>query len=248
MTLYINDGEHPTVYRSKRKLTEPNQDYTKFDRLSEWMEEQQKVNRSLKRSNSFLNQLYERQDHIQTQMDTQVKELVAKQHSQDQFKQDVLERLRMLDNKSSQLEEWLKSEEHAREDLIYQVKSINESNKEIINKITDQKVSNDELIDQLNQIVNAHEEMSEQLMYFDQNQQEMSEQVQRQEALMEKLNRQMLNFRSILYERSHHLAEKIEDQHEMTSSYVHQLMTGSDKPLTMVMTKKEQEKDQKDSM
>ncbi|WP_017185042.1 coiled-coil domain-containing protein [Alkalibacillus haloalkaliphilus] len=248
MTLYINDGEHPTVYRSKRKVSAHNQDYTKFDRLSEWMEEQQKVNRSLKRSNSFLNQLYERQDHIQTQMDTQVQELVTKQHSHDQFKQDVLERLRMLDNKSSQLEEWLKTEEHAREDLIDQVKSINESNKEIINKITDQKVSNDELIDQLNQIVSAHEEMSEQLKHFDENQKEMSEQVQRQEALMEKLHRQMLNFRSILYERSHHLAEKIEDQYEITSSYVHQLMTGSDKPLTMVMTKKEQETDQKDSM
>jgi hypothetical protein len=56
-----------------------------------------------------------------------------------------------------------------------------------------------------------------------------------QEALTEKISRQLNHIRSILFERTNYLAEKIDAGYKVTSSYVYKLMTSSDKPLTFLM-------------
>src|SRR5699024_12866080 len=63
----------------------------------------------------------------------------------------------------------------------------------------------------------------------------MLDRLENQEALMEKFHRQISEFRSILFERSSFLAEKIEDSYNLTSSYFYQLVSGSDTPLTLYM-------------
>lgn len=57
----------------------------------------------------------------------------------------------------------------------------------------------------------------------------------RQEALTEKIFRQINHIRSILFERTNYLAEKIDEGYKITSSYVYNLMTGSDQPITFYL-------------
>ncbi|MBI0577134.1 hypothetical protein IEC97_07155 [Neobacillus cucumis] len=66
----------------------------------------------------------------------------------------------------------------------------------------------------------------------------------RQEALTEKILRQINHIRSILFERTNYLATKIEDGYKVTSTYVYKLMTGSDQPLSFLLRndKKEESK------
>jgi predicted nucleic acid-binding Zn ribbon protein len=64
-----------------------------------------------------------------------------------------------------------------------------------------------------------------------------------QEALTEKIFRQLNHIRSILFERTNYLAEKIDEGYKITSSYVYKLMTGSDQPITFyLMNNKKEEK------
>lgn len=64
-----------------------------------------------------------------------------------------------------------------------------------------------------------------------------------QEALTEKIARQLNQIRSILFERTNYLAEKIDEGYKLTSSYVYNLMTGSDQPITLyLMNSKKGEK------
>ncbi|MFZ7944713.1 hypothetical protein [Neobacillus sp. 19] len=66
-----------------------------------------------------------------------------------------------------------------------------------------------------------------------------------QEALLDKLARQVNHIRSILFERTNYLAERIEDGYKVTSSYVYKLMTGSDQPLTFFLMNHKKEEPQK---
>ena len=42
MALFMNNEQHPNVFKSRVKITEPNQKLFQRDYLAEWMEEQQK--------------------------------------------------------------------------------------------------------------------------------------------------------------------------------------------------------------
>lgn len=53
-----------------------------------------------------------------------------------------------------------------------------------------------------------------------------------QEALLDKLGRQLNHVRSILFERTNYLVDKIDEGYKLTSSYVYKLMTGSEQPFT----------------
>ncbi|MCL6572457.1 MAG: hypothetical protein K6T88_12360 [Bacillus sp. (in: Bacteria)] len=66
-----------------------------------------------------------------------------------------------------------------------------------------------------------------------------------QEALIEKISRQLNHIRSILFERTNYLATKIDDGYKITSSYVYKLMTGSDQPLTFFLMNQKDEENKK---
>jgi len=55
--------------------------------------------------------------------------------------------------------------------------------------------------------------------------------LENQEALAEKMLRQMENLRSILYERTNYLAEKIEKGYASTSSYIYKMMKTNKDPV-----------------
>ena len=96
-------------------------------------------------------------------------------------------------------------------------------------------------------LLKTQEELQKQLSVKSSKQEEFQTGVltrlDQQEALTEKIFRQINHIRSILFERTNFLAEKIDEGYKITSSYVYNLMTGSDQPITFyLMNNKKGEK------
>lgn len=65
-----------------------------------------------------------------------------------------------------------------------------------------------------------------------------------QEALTEKIYRQLNHIRSIIFERTNYLAAKVEEGYKITSSYIYKLMTGAEQPLTFFLLNQKKEENQ----
>ncbi|GEL76402.1 hypothetical protein TMU01_06370 [Tenuibacillus multivorans] len=239
MGLFING--HSNIYQSKQPINEPNQEQVVVDRFSEWAKQQKRINRRLSRSYNMLNHLYERHDNTQKDILRTLDENEKRHDHHDSFKQQVLNRLSKSDRRQMEMEDWMKQEELAKSELMDELKSLHDSNQAIIKELTKQDHSSEELAGQLHDMLEVQQKIAEQITSHDHQQKQIVAQLENQEALIEKIGRQMTNFRSILYERSNHLAEKIDDQYQLTSAYVHKLLTGKENPLTFVVSKKDEE-------
>ncbi|MDQ1004033.1 putative nucleic acid-binding Zn ribbon protein [Neobacillus niacini] len=144
------------------------------------------------------------------------------------------------------------------------INAINEIKHRFLNQEVVQANNLDKIVNQLNEISTSnqkHTEYEELIIHLLKTQEELQKQLSekinkqeefqtgvltrldKQEALTEKIFRQLNHIRSILFERTNYLAEKIDEGYKITSSYVYNLMTGSDQPLTFyLMNNKKGEK------
>lgn len=191
MGLYINNGKHPAVYKSKRHIPEPNQKLVRRDYLSEVIDEQHQANVSLINAINEMKRQFLNQEVVQANnWDKIVNQL--NEISTDNQKHTEYEEL-----------------------IIHLLKTQEELQKQLSEKISKQEEFQTGVLTRLDQ----------------------------QEALTEKISRQLNHIRSILFERTNYLAEKIDEGYKITSSYVYNLMTGSDQPITFyLMNNKKGEK------
>lgn len=191
MGLYINNGKHPTVYKNKKKISEPNQKLVRRDYLSEVIDEQHQANVSLINAINEMKHKFLNQEVVQANN----WDKVANQ----------LNEISTSHKKHTEYEEL----------IIHLLKTQEELQKQLSEKISKQEEFQTGVLTRLDQ----------------------------QEALTEKISRQLNHIRSILFERTNYLAEKIDEGYKITSSYVYNLMTGSDQPITFyLMNNKKGEK------
>jgi vacuolar-type H+-ATPase subunit I/STV1 len=144
------------------------------------------------------------------------------------------------------------------------INAINEIKHRFLNQEVVQANNLDKIVNQLNEISTSnqkHTEYEELIIHLLKTQEELQKQLSekinkqeefqtgvltrldKQEALTEKIFRQLNHIRSILFERTNYLAGKIDEGYKITSTYVYNLMTGSDQPLTFyLMNNKKGEK------
>ncbi|MEC1524762.1 hypothetical protein P9D43_22410 [Neobacillus niacini] len=191
MGLYINNGKHPTVYKNKEKLSEPNQKLVRRDFLSEVIDEQHQANVSLINAINEMKHRFLNQEVVQA-------------NNWDKI-ENQLNEISTRNQKHGEYEEL----------IIHLLKTQEELQKQLSEKISKQEDFQKGVLTRLDQ----------------------------QEALTEKISRQLNHIRSILFERTNYLAEKIDEGYKITSSYVYNLMTGSDQPITFyLMNNKKGEK------
>lgn len=191
MGLYINNGKHPTVYKNKKKIPEPNQKLVRRDYLSEVIDEQHKANVSVINAINEMKHQFLNQEVIQAnnwgKIANQLNEISSSHQKHTEYE----------------------------ELIIHLLKTQEELQKQLSEKISKQEEFQTGVLTRLDQ----------------------------QEALTEKISRQLNHIRSILFERTNYLAEKIDEGYKITSSYVYNLMTGSDQPVTFyLMNNKKGEK------
>lgn len=183
MGLYFNNGKHPTLYRNKKNILEPNQKLVRRNYLSEVIDEQHQANVSLIKAINEMNQKFLQQEVVQ-----------ANNWDKVAFQ---LSELRTSNQKHTEYEEL----------IIHLLKKQEELQNQLSEKVSKQEEFQTEVLKRLDQ----------------------------QEALTEKIYRQLNHIRSILFERTNYLAEKIDEGYKITSSYVYKLMTGKDQPITFYL-------------
>ena len=94
-------------------------------------------------------------------------------------------------------------------------------------------------LNQLNEYKSSAKELAQQiedrLLGQEEYQNQVLSRLESQEALMEKVLRQINHFRNVIFERTNHLTEKIQDNYNLTSFYMYRLFTNSDQPQTLFM-------------
>lgn len=219
MSLFINSEQHHNMYKSKENIHGKNQATFRRDHLTELLREQQKMNDILQKSVFKLGLLNEQRDQRQ------------------------LNQWEAINERLGQLEKVNSQQDQRELQIMKQLNIVTDENKKLQMVIKNNHVSNREIADQIKEYRLNSERISQQLTEQEKSQVEVLKKLDNQEALTEKMLRQMSNLRSTLFERTNDLAEKIEDSYKITSSYLYQILTGNEQPLTFYMhSKHEKEK------
>lgn len=205
MRLFINDEDHPDVYKNNEKIHASNQSFIRHNSLTELIEEQRKASIALAKS------------------------------------------MAELKPRNEQLEVMLKKERLLKESIIEQIHHLSDSNRGMASRLEKNEEANEQLSLQLNEQLELQKEVADKLSNHEEIQAGVLKRLDHQEVLTEKISRQLNHIRSILFERTNHLAMKLEGGYKLTSSYVYKLMTGSDQPLTFSLMNTNKEKQQKHS-
>jgi hypothetical protein len=239
--LFINNREHPDVFKSQEEIKEPNQTYTRHDFMTELWVQQQEANGSLKRAFDELKTYYLQQEATQTnqinRIGSSINELQSSQHHHEEMENQVLQWLKRLEEKNLNLHTTLEKELLQKSEVLDQINRLSHSNQEIMERLEQQEASDEKLSSKMNEQLQLQKDAVE----FQTN---VLTRLASQEALTEKIYRQLNHIRSVLFERSNYLAGKIDEGYKMTSSYVYKLMTGSEKPLTFFLLNQKKEENQ----
>ncbi|GGK05946.1 hypothetical protein GCM10007063_30450 [Lentibacillus kapialis] len=239
MGLFINHNEHPKVFKNNGEILEPNQGYFHRDNFADMINEQKKINQSLTSAFQEIKALYHHQQHVNASkwknVGDQLQALNDRKREHEAFERQAMEWLAKLDRNNQQLQHILENEDTMTKEVAGGIASLNESSRGIVERLAAYEVANQEMAQQMKELADMNRKMSDQVADQDKVQKDMSDRLENQEALMEKVHRQISEFRTILFERSSYLAEKIEDSYNLTSSYFYKLVSGSDKPLTLYM-------------
>ncbi|MCZ2260520.1 hypothetical protein [Sporosarcina sp. G11-34] len=200
MALFINNDNHPDVYKSQLDIKEPNQSVYKQDYMSEMIKEQKEANELLRKSFQELEEEYKKQTQLQSRRITSIKY-----------------NLKKLDDRSTEQKE-------VESGVIDSLEKYGEKNEELILKMAQQ--------------IDLQQKMETQVLKHQNTQDEVISRLENQEALSEKMVRQIDSLRSALYERTHFLAEKIEESYKSTSSYINQIISGSELPIVRYKLKR----------
>jgi hypothetical protein len=140
----------------------------------------------------------------------------------------------------------LKDEVVFKQEMMNYMDTLNHSNSEVVNKLDKYGLANEQLELKVNEQLDMQNQLSQQISKQADTQLEVLNRLENQEALTEKILRQIDYFRATLFERTNYLAEKIDTGYNYAVSYVSKLMTGTDQsPMKLVITK---EKDNKKNL
>lgn len=243
MGLFINNNEHPNVYKNKEEIATQNQSEYKFNFLTELVREQRDANDSLHHSFRDLIMLYEQQGNAHTdqlmELGNHLNELRVISGEHERFEHNVIDMLSKLDKG---YEVVLENDDKLREELFEQISVIGKTNEEIVSRLEKYDTANEQLAKKLSEQLEMQKQLAERVDQQEGKQDAVSSRLENQEALTEKILREIHHIRTILFERTSYLAEKIENGYKATSSYIYKLISGSEKQLTLVKNKEPEKK------
>ncbi|MBO9129496.1 hypothetical protein [Bacillus sp. 165] len=251
MSLFINNNDHPDVYKNDKKLDTSNQGMVRHNALLELIQEQQTANMRLAQSLAELKEHYKQLEEAQSvqwkNVNSQMNDLTTSNRHREKLDIEMLQRLNILDEKHTNLHTILENEAALKQSIIDEMSSLHESSQSIASRLDKNEAANEQLYGQLNEQLTLQKEVVERLSKQEEFQEQVLTRLDTQEALTEKISRQLNHIRSIIFERANYLATKLEDGYKLTSSYVYKLMTGSEKPLTFTSINDKRKKKQEHS-
>lgn len=251
MGLYMNDNEHPTLFKNHGPLIDNNQAEYRSDYLSEIIEKQQTSNQLVQRAIQGLknNQYRSNQRHV-LNIKTVTKQLnhLKKLHTQhQQIEQQVMDWLEKLEVQNAELHATITDEQQdvrhltdqitkigqSQTEFYVQLKRMAGSNDEIVSQLSQQNALNDEIFERLGQYTIISDEVIQRLDLSDKNNDEVVSQLgkfeNKTDILLEKIDAQYALQQTTAdqitdLEVSHHkLAKHVDSQEGLLEKVLQQL-------------------------
>lgn len=243
----MNREDHPEVYTSDSRSLKPNnQRLSTIDPFTEWVAEQQEANLALQQQMHHLQSIMKEQDTRQSkQLQTIRKRLHGlreRELRQQQFENEVIESFVQLHAENHSFQRKLAEERLFNRTVAKQVDQVSQSTSEIGERLEEVAVVNEAIATEVNEQLVEQKQLSEQLVKQEEAHDVLFERIDKQEGLTEKLLGQMDQLRSILFERSTMLAEKIEGSYLPTSHFITKILEVNEKPTARFMVNQKQEK------
>lgn len=245
MGLFINNDKHPDVYKNCDQIIETNQTIFKKDHVSELLEKQYKSNEILQKS---VNEMKEHLDKHAKKQAYQLKyfgnklyELNRVSRKQEKADNHVMDWLEKLDEKNTKLQVSFEKDLLVKNEMTESIHNLNYANKDIVNRLDNLGVANEQISLKVNEQLDLQKKMSQQITNQEDKQVDVEQRLENQEALSEKVIRQFDHFRSILFERTNYLAEKIDTSYSYTTSYFTKIMNGNEHLKTRLINQKQKE-------
>ncbi|WP_085993866.1 hypothetical protein [Oceanobacillus senegalensis] len=204
MSLYINPHHHQEIYKSNNMIQEPNQGFFIKNHTEEMVKEQKQVNDSLSKSLNELKEIYKQQEKRWSQYDNE-------NVRQKAVENKVLDQLQKIDSSYENLDYTVQSQQINQNELMDELKNVSIIQENIQKQLKEYSKLSEEWNKQLTDHMEFQSELSEQIKDQDKNQQEIVKRLNNQEALTQKITRQLEHLRTILFERTSHLSDKMED-------------------------------------
>lgn len=221
---------HPDVYKNERKMNEPNQNDFKSNAMEEWMAEQKKIHDLIHQNLNSLDKSVRQQKNTQIQhwktISNNFADLTEHNKRHLKFENVVMESLTKLHSKNKDLQRMVSNERLVDQKLIEKIEQINQSNLEITGQLKKSDTVNEDFSVKITEQIDQQKQLAQQISKQETIQNVVLSRLDTQEGLTEKILRQMDNFRSVLYERTHFLAEKIENIYNRTSVHRIKSKTG----------------------
>lgn len=226
MGMFFNKKNHLDLYKGDI-IAERNQAIYRTDSLSESMKEQKKSFDMMNEKYSEMEKQLQKQRRIQSDRwrttGIRFEEILDHQSQQRQFEQEAIGTLERLDRKHRELQKMLESKRKMNENLVEQINLLNQSNAEIAERLEKFDTDQEKLLTKMDAQLEKQDQFSLSLEEQKMAQTQMAERIEQHEGLIDKMIRQMDFLRSVIFERSVFIAEKIDKSYQLTTTYLSNL-------------------------
>jgi chromosome segregation ATPase len=232
MGLYMDRNKHRNLFKNKEPLKEPNQGIYIKNHVAEMIMEQKKVNQSLHQTQVKMKQHFYRQEGKNAgqwrEMLTKLTALQQNNSMQDRRDAEMIRLLEQMEEKHTRMEKLLEDTQRTNKELSGKVNHLQLAQSDMTDHITSREQEDKDLRASLQEQSEWQDKIETKLTNQEEHQKAVMASLENQEALTEKLARQLDHVRSTLFERTSHLAEKIEENYRLTTAYITKLFTGSE--------------------
>lgn len=226
MGLFFNRENHSDLY-SGNHIDAKNQAVYRTDSLSEAMQDQMKsLDMMIEKYKEMEKQIQKQSeiqlDHWQT-ADIRFDEISKHQSRYRQFEHKAIDALERLDLKQVELQKILESKKAINEELVEQINLLKQSNVEIAERLDKFDTDQEMLLMKMDVQIAKQDQFSHSLEEQKATQTEIVERIEKHEGLIDKMMRQMDFLRSVIFERAHFLAGKIDNSYQLTTTYISNL-------------------------
>src|SRR5699024_10454153 len=209
MGLFINNLEHPRVFKNKESIHETSHAVFKIDYVSELVRRQEEVNEKLLHAFHGLQANYQQQASAARNrweaMDGQVKKLEDSHLRQVKLSEGAIASQHRLEQQVTNLHDILEKDAGFQQETLNKISHMQAANEGLENKLTAQETLHQQLSSQMDEVYGLQKQMTEQTSKQEEKQEDMFKRLENQEAVMEKITRQLAHFRSIIFERTNHV-------------------------------------------
>lgn len=245
--LYKNKVNHPEIFINEHEIKDNNQSFYKRNFLHDLLEEQKAVNKELLFSFHMLKESFEKQYEVQNRrwMETnqRLEQLNEYNSKREKMEKETIQRLEKLENSQTELHKELITDNKLKDSISNEMETIKILNHQLINQIQLNEADQRELENKISKMMEINIDIKEKVTDLEKKQVTVSEKLDQHEALMEKISRQLTFLRSILFERTHDLAEKIENVYKYMENWFNQWLKRNDE--NKLLDEKEKELKQK---